>query len=67
MIAGDRETLRGRVATFTSQIAHLARYRPDDLGDFVILDHGGKIELQAMPEVLAALCGVGGAVSARIA
>lgn len=47
----DRVELARRVAAFTAQVAHLARYRPDCLGDIVAT---AGIELQLMPAVLRA-------------
>ena len=67
MAVRDPASLYDTIAALGRRITHLARNRPDDLGDLVLLGHGCEIELRAMPDALAPLCGAVEAMPARIA
>lgn len=56
-LAPDRVGLSRRIATFSRKIEHLARYRPECLGDTVALAGGCYIELQLIPGALRSLLG----------
>jgi hypothetical protein len=56
--AQDRPHLLRRLDAFTRQVAHLARYRPDCVGDLVNLAGGCSIELRLMPGALRSAIGI---------
>ena len=55
--AREREQLglAGRIEAFTVQLDHLARYRPDCLGDMVSVASGCFIELRLVPHALQSI------------
>lgn len=57
----DCTPLTGRIEAFTGLVERLVRGRPDDAGDFVVLDGGMLIELRAVPPMLAAMLEAGAA------
>jgi hypothetical protein len=60
--ADDAETPAGRVGleqrihALKRALEHLARYRPDDLGDLILLNDGREFELREMPSMLLGMC-----------
>lgn len=46
-----------RIAALDALIAHLARYRPDAVEDFIILDESHRITLLLVPNILRAMAG----------
>ncbi len=56
-LSPDRVGLSQRIAAFSGQVEHLARYRPECLGDTVALAGGCYIELQLMPGALRSILG----------
>lgn len=49
--------LQARITALGGLIAHLGRYRPDAVEDFVILDESTRISLALVPGVLRAITG----------
>ncbi len=56
-LSPDRFGLSRRITAFSRQVEHLARYRPECLGDTVALAGGCYIELQLMPGAVRSLFG----------
>ena len=67
MAVRDPASFYDTIAALGRSITHLTRYRPDDLGHLVLLGHGWRIELRAMPDALAALRGAVEPTPARTA
>ena len=55
--AGSAPNLLQRIRAYAATIDHLRRYRPEDLGNLVIMDDGTMIELNLLPDLLSALAG----------
>ena len=53
----DRLSLARRIGALAAQMDHLARYRPECLGDMVPLANGCLIELRLVPDVLRLMLG----------
>jgi len=51
----DRAPLTSRAEGLARSIGRLALGRPEKVGDFVVLDDGSRIELRAVPPMLAAM------------
>lgn len=54
-VAGEgAERLAPRIEILAAAIVHLGRYRPEALGEMVIMAGGAKCELRIVPDVLRA-------------
>ena len=51
----DRLGLAGRIEALAAQLDHLARYRPDCLGDMISPTSGCFIELRLVPSTLQSM------------
>jgi len=57
MAAGSAQGLEQRISAYAAAIDHLRRYRPEDLGNLVIMDDNARIELNLLPDLLSAMVG----------
>jgi len=59
VISGERTASLGkRIDDLSDAIAHLGRYRPEVVGDRVIMNDGCRMELRLVPSMLRAMTGL---------